>query len=89
MLWLSWPFGLFLALELKLPVVFLTVCPEGKWGKVWNEFGLRFYIRELVNGYKSFQSLSVYSQESWNPLLPGRNLAARRGLEEGRYLITG
>lgn len=54
MLWLSWPFGLFLALELKLPVVFLTIFPEGKWGKVWNEFGLRFHIRELVNGYKSF-----------------------------------
>lgn len=41
-----------------------------------NKFGLRYHIRELVNGYKSFKDLSVYTQKSWNSLLPGRNETA-------------
>lgn len=57
--------------------------------EVLNKLGLGFHVRELVNGYKSFRSLNIYTQESWNPVLPGRNHAARWGLEEGRYLITG
>lgn len=54
--------------ELKLPLFSLSA-PRGRGG--------RFHIGELVNGYKSFKSLSVHTLESWDPLLPGRDQATR------------
>lgn len=58
LLW--WPFDFFLAPEPKHSLVFL-VCSEEKGRKVLNKLGLRFHIRELMNGYKSFKSSSVYA----------------------------
>lgn len=52
---------MFSAPELKLPLFFLS--PLKGEEEVLNKLGLRFQIRELVNGYKS---LSVYTPESWN-----------------------
>lgn len=73
LLW--WPFDLFGAPELKLPLFFLS--PLKGEEEVLNKLGLRFHIRELE---------CLHSGEL-EPLLPGRNRAARWGLEDGRYLI--
>lgn len=82
LLW--WPFGLFAAPELKLPL-FVSSPLRGE-EEVLNKLGLRFHTYSWWMG-TSLQELECLHSGELNPLLPGRNRAARWGLEDGRYLI--